>query len=98
MDMIVKKPTRFTTVKKLPFIAGYEWISESALRHLIFKATPRTSSKGEAIPTNGLVECGAIIRVGRKVLIDLDKFDEWVERGRQSDDIGRPSEHVMEIN
>ena len=27
---------------------------------------------------NGLAESGAIIRVGRKVLIDEDKFFEWL--------------------
>jgi hypothetical protein len=48
-----------------------------ALRNLIFKAVPRESSKGE-IPGNGLIEAGAILRVGRKVLIDEDRFFEWV--------------------
>jgi hypothetical protein len=48
-----------------------------ALRNLIFKAEPRQSSKGE-IPGNGLVAAGAIIRLGRRVLIDEAKFLAWI--------------------
>jgi len=51
----------------------------AALRNLIFKAEPRQSSKGE-VPGNGLIECGAIIRIGRKVLIDGEKFIGWVRQ------------------
>jgi hypothetical protein len=29
--------------------------------------------------TNGLAEYGAIVRIGRKVLIDEDKFFAWIE-------------------
>lgn len=77
------KQSRLVTVADLPTTPGYGWVTQAALRHLIFKATPRKNSKGEAIPTNGLVECGAIIKLGRKVLVDLDRFDQWVERHRQ---------------
>ncbi len=48
-----------------------------ALRNLIFKAEPRQSSKG-TIPGNGLADAGAIIRLGRRVLIDESKFLTWV--------------------
>ncbi len=51
--------------------------TEAALRNLIFKAEPRHCSSGE-IPGNGLVECGAIIRLGRKVLIDEGRFLGWI--------------------
>lgn len=50
----------------------------AALRNLIFKAETRHSSKGE-IPSNGLIECGAIIRCGRKVMIHRERFLEWVQ-------------------
>ena len=52
--------------------------SQAAIRNLIFKADPGHSSKGD-IPGNGLIEAGAIIRIGRKVLIDEACFFEWVE-------------------
>lgn len=50
-----------------------------SLRNLIFKAEPRQSTKG-AIPGNGLIECGAIVRRGRKVMIHRERFLEWVQR------------------
>lgn len=53
--------------------------TQPALRNLIFRANPRDSSRGE-IPGNGLIECGAIVRIGRKVLIDEDRFFDWVRR------------------
>ena len=53
--------------------------TEAAVRNLIFKAESRHSSTG-VIPGNGLIDCGAIIRVGRKVLIDGDKFLDWVRQ------------------
>lgn len=80
---IQQRSPRIVKVKDLPSTPGYGWLTESALRHLIFKATPRKNSKGDAIPTNGLFECGAIIRLGRKVLLDLDRFDSWIEQHRQ---------------
>ena len=51
--------------------------SPASLRNLIFKAEPRMTYEGE-VPGNGLIECGAIIRVGRKVLIDDQKFLAWM--------------------
>jgi len=51
--------------------------TEPSLRNLIFKAEPRQSGKG-VIPGNGLIECGAIARLGRKVLIDEARFLDWI--------------------
>lgn len=50
----------------------------AALRNLIFKADERQSTKG-TIPGNGLIEAGAIVRIGRKVLIVESRFFDWVE-------------------
>ena len=55
--------------------------SEPSVRNLIFKADPRESSLG-TIPGNGLVEAGAIVRIGRKVLISEQRFFAWVEGQR----------------
>lgn len=52
--------------------------TESALRNLIFKADERPGANC-TIPGNGLIEAGAVVRIGRKVLIDEDRFFEWVE-------------------
>jgi hypothetical protein len=73
---------RLATVREIPKIPGYQWCTQPALRHLLFEAEDRVSSCGEKIPGNGLTEIGAIIRIGRKILIDLDKFDSWVELHR----------------
>ncbi len=73
---------RIVRVNDLPTLRGYEWLTKSALRHLIFQSKPRLNSRGEAIKTNGLVESGAVIRIGRKILFDLDKFDLWVDSHR----------------
>lgn len=58
--------------------AAYPAFSHAALRDLIFKSEDRFSSKGDRIKGNGLADAGAIIRIGRKVLIDLDAFDAWL--------------------
>lgn len=50
----------------------------AALRNLIFKADERQSTKG-TIPGNGLIASGAIVRLGRKVLIVESRFFDWVE-------------------
>ena len=59
------------------FAAAQPAFTPAALRNLIFKAEPRQSSRGE-IPGNGLLECGAVVRIGRKVLIDANRFLDWV--------------------
>lgn len=30
--------------------------------------------------TNGLNDSGAIVRVQRRIYIDVDRFDEWIDR------------------
>jgi hypothetical protein len=74
------KPPTLYTVNQYPDVQpGF---TEAALRSLIFNARPRKSSKG-VVPGNGLVACGAILRVGKKVLIDDQKFIEWVRKQSQ---------------
>lgn len=74
------KPKRLGTVKKMVADPAYSWATESFLRHSIFNADPKQGSNGFQIPGNGLAP--AIIRIGRKILIDLDEFDRWVEAHR----------------
>ena len=75
---------RIATVSKLPQLPGYDWLTVSALRHLLFQAKNRKDSKGRIIAGNGLEEAGVIIRIGTKLLIDLDRFDAWVDTHRTS--------------
>lgn len=53
--------------------------SEGAWRALIFNAEARKNSRGDVIPGNGLAEYGVIIRRGRKVMLDLDAYDLWLD-------------------
>lgn len=68
---------RLATVAQVA--ATYPVFTQAALRDLIFKAADRFNSKGDRIPGNGLAEAGAIKRIGRKVLIDLDAFEAWID-------------------
>jgi hypothetical protein len=61
------------------FAAAESAFTPLALRSLIFKAEPRYSANG-IIPGNGLKECGAVVRIGRKVMIHRDRFLEWVQK------------------
>ena len=79
----VRSGRRLVAVKELPAVPGYGCFSEPALRHLIFNAEDRKNSKGEIIPGNGLGQ--AIIRLGKRVLFDLDAFDQWLDAHRAID-------------
>ena len=57
--------------------------TESALRNVIFNAAPRHTSRGE-IPGNGLAAFGAILRSGRKILIDEHRFFAWLDAKQDS--------------
>jgi hypothetical protein len=67
--------SRLLTVKQ--FALAHPAFTEPALRNLIFKADARSSSRGE-IAGNGLFKSGAIIRIGRRILIDEQVFFAWV--------------------
>jgi hypothetical protein len=44
----------------------------------VFKAEDRLNSRGEKIKGNGLAQYGAIVRRGRKVLIDVHRYGAWL--------------------
>lgn len=74
--------TRLRSVAQMLKMPEYAWGTNSYFRHLIFEAEERLGSGGATVPGNGLAS--AIVRIGRKVLIDLDEFDLWVEGHRMS--------------
>lgn len=59
--------------------------SEPALRNLVFCSKTRQSTKGP-IPGNGLNL--AIIRIGRKVLIDVEQFEAWLREKQGGNHMG----------
>ena len=71
-----KAPRALFTVAQ--FVHRNTAFSQAAIRNLIFKAEERDGANG-TIPGNGLLEAGAILRVGRKVLVDEERFFEWVD-------------------
>lgn len=69
------QPRTLLTVKQ--FADKHPAFSQGSLRNLIFLASPRPASNGK-IPGNGLDM--ALVRIGRKLLIDEKMFFEWVEQ------------------
>ena len=73
---------RLATVRMLPETKGYEWLTESVLRHWIFASEDRVGSGGAVVAGNGFAR--AVIRVRRKILIDLNELDLWIEGHRDT--------------
>jgi hypothetical protein len=65
-EFIQQAPPSLLTVSQ--FCIKHSFISQGGLRFQIFDAD-----------SNGLSSFGAIIRMGRKVLIDENRYFEWVE-------------------
>jgi len=65
------------TVKQ--FSERHAAFQQGSMRALIFASKPRHTSRGR-IQGNGL-DC-AIVRLGRRVLIDEAKFFQWIEAQR----------------
>lgn len=74
---------RLATVGKAAEVFANAGETPAAIRANIFKAADRVNSRGEKIPGNGLAATGAIIRRGRKILIDLDLYAQWLAGGAQ---------------
>ncbi len=66
-------PRTLLTVRQ--FATKHPAFTEQGRRWLIFQAKPRGSSKGP-LPANGLET--ALVRIGRRVLIDEAGFFQWV--------------------
>ena len=62
----VSKVRRLRTV--VQFHQEHDEFSQSALRWLIFRAQD-----------NGLQQAGAVVRVGRRVYLDPERFFAWIE-------------------
>lgn len=67
-------PRALLTVRQ--FSDKHPAFSQSALRNYLFLADDRKTSRGE-IAGNGLNI--AVVRIGRKLLIDEAKFFQWID-------------------
>ena len=70
----ISQPRTLSTVRQ--FSEKNPAFSQGSIRNLIHLSTERYSSKGK-IPDNGLDT--ALVRIGRKVLIDDQKFFLWID-------------------
>ena len=71
-------PRWIVTVDVLASIVTDAGKTPSAIRADIFKAEDRRNSRGDKIAGNGLAAHGAVIRRGRKVLIDVQRYGNWL--------------------
>ena len=60
---------KYSTIKDMPNY--YPFFTPSAIRHLIYENK------------NGIKNC--MIKIGGKILFDLERFDQWIEKHRMSD-------------
>lgn len=75
---------RLATIEETAAAFPQARLTPAAMRALVFRADDRTNSRGDELPGNGLGRIGAIVRLGRKVLIDLDRFAAWLDAHRTS--------------
>jgi len=66
------------------FASRHPAFSQGALRSYILHGTDRLTSRGQRIGGNGLFEAGAIVRVGRRVLIDERAFFHWIAQQQKN--------------
>lgn len=69
---------RLATIENAAKVFADAGQTANAIRANIFKADDRFNSRGEKIKGNGLAATGAIIRRGRRVLVDLDRYGSWL--------------------
>lgn len=75
MSEIAKPERSVLTVAQ--FSIKHPAFTAGSLRWMIFNSESRYAADGTVIPGSGL--CEAIIRVGRRVLIDEVKFFHWLD-------------------
>ena len=71
-------PNWIVTVDVLASIFADAGKTPSAIRADIFKAEDRLNSRGDKIAGNGLAAHGAVIRRGRKVLLIVERYGNWL--------------------
>lgn len=69
---------RLATIENTAKAFAPAGLTPAAVRAQVFKAADRYNSRGQPIKGNGLAASGALIRRGRRVLIDLDRYGAWL--------------------
>ncbi len=76
----MNQTTARTLLAVRQFSEKHPAFSQGALRNMMFLAADRKTSKGN-MPGNGLSV--ALVRIGRKVLIDEARFFEWIDQQQE---------------
>lgn len=67
---------RIVPLTQAPVASGYSWITVSMLRHWVFQSQSRIAADGAVVAGNGFDAC--LLRIGRRILIDLDRLNDWL--------------------
>lgn len=78
----IGQAARSKRLATIPQAANQYPFTAAALRDLKFRAHDRKNSRGEIIKGNGTGAAGVWLQIGRKVLVDLDNFDAWLDSHR----------------
>ena len=82
-------PENFPSLQTVKaFCERHSAFSEGSMRSLIFKSQDSYAANGQIIAGNGLQQAGAIVRVGRRVLIDEQAFFRWIDSQSRSASVG----------
>jgi hypothetical protein len=60
------------------FSEKFPAFSQAAIRNLILNSADRLNSRGERVAGNGLAESGAVLRLGRKILLSESRVFAWI--------------------
>lgn len=75
---------------------GLYGLDARQLRWIKYRAAPLIGAGGQTIQGNGAGECFIQLNA-RRLLLDLDKFEEWIER-RRLDAKGHPSQQAIDAD
>ncbi len=82
MATTYKSDAQLVTVRQLAQMDRYRLVfTENRIRSLIAAGSPRINGFGQIAPPNGILE-SAVIRVGRRILIDPELFEAWLRSNK----------------
>lgn len=89
-DLVMQSTTSRSLLTVRQFSERHPAFSQGSLRNLIFLGKPRETSRG-VLPGNGFDR--ALVRMGKKILIDEQLFFEWLEAQHRagSEPLGKPT-------
>lgn len=82
VSMATPAHNRFATIEQAAQLRPA--FTAASLRDIRFKADDRINSRGDVIKGNGSAAAGVWATIGRKVLIDLDALDRWIESHKEA--------------